>query len=64
MVECSSTNLVVVGSNFVAVTEASDIAPVLSKEFLEIQATTEFGFSLNRVCDMIRTYRVDRVTTE
>ena len=54
----------VVGSNFVAVTEASDIAPVLSKEFLEIQATTEFEFSLNRVCDMIRTHRVDRVTTE
>ena len=33
-----------------------DTAPVLSKEFLEIQATTEFRFSLKGVGDMIRTY--------
>ena len=29
--------------------------PVLSKEFLDIQETIECGFTLKRVCDMIRT---------
>ena len=33
-----------------------DIAPVSSKEFLDIQATIECGFTLKRVRDMIRTY--------
>ena len=28
-----------------------------SKEFLDIQATVECGFTLKRVRDMIRTYR-------
>ena len=32
------------------------IAPVSSKEFPEIQANTECGFTLKRVRDMIRTY--------
>ena len=32
------------------------ISPALSKEFLDIQATTECGFTLKRVCDMTRTY--------
>ena len=33
-----------------------DFPPVSSKEFLHIQATTECGFTLKRVRDMIRTY--------
>ena len=46
----------IVGSSPVAVTETSDFAPVSSKEFLDIQATIECGFTLKRVRDMIRTY--------
>ena len=46
----------VVGSNPVAVTLTSDIAPFLSKEFLDIQATIECRFTLKHVCDMIITY--------
>ena len=46
----------VVGSNPVAVTQTSDIAPALSKEFLDIQATTEWKFSLTRVRDIIIAY--------
>ena len=30
--------------------------PASSKEFLDIQATIECGFTLKRVCDMTRTY--------
>ena len=30
--------------------------PVSSKEFLEIQANIECGFTLKCVCDMLRTY--------
>ena len=44
------------GSNPAAVAYTSDIAPVLSKEFIDIQATTECRFTLKRVRDMIRTY--------
>ena len=36
--------------------QISEFAPVLSKEFLDIQATMECGFTLIRVRDMIRTY--------
>ena len=36
--------------------KTSDFAPVSSKEFLDIQATIEPGFTLKRVRDMIRTY--------
>ena len=39
-----------------AVTSTFDIAPVSSKEFLDILATTECGFTLKHICDMIRTY--------
>ena len=41
----------------VAVTQLLDIASVLSKEFLEIQTTTDYRFTLNskRGCDMIKT---------
>ena len=46
----------VVGSSPVAVTLLSDIVPVSSKDFLEIQATAECRFTLNKqVCDMIKT---------
>ena len=41
----------------VAVTSPSDFAPASSKEFLDIQATIECGFTLKRVRDMTRTYR-------
>ena len=40
--------------NPVSVTSNSDITPVSSKEFLDIQATTEFIFTLKRVSDMTR----------
>ena len=33
-----------------------DFAPASSKEFLDIQATIECGFTLKRVRDMIKTY--------
>ena len=40
----------------------SDIAPVSSKEFLDIQATIECGFTMKRVRDMIRAYsQMDRI---
>ena len=44
----------VVGSNTIAATWASDIAPVSSKEFLNIQATTECRFTLKQIRDMIK----------
>ena len=43
--------MLVVASNLVAVTQNSDIAPVLSKELLDIQATVECRFTLIRVRD-------------
>ena len=43
-------------SSPVAVTYPSAMTPVSIKEFLDIQSTTEWGFTLKRVCDMIRTY--------
>ena len=46
----------VVGSSPVAVTSTSDIVPVSSKEFLDIQAAIGCGFTLKRVRDMIRIY--------
>ena len=45
----------VVGSSPVAITLTSDIVPVLSKEFVDIQATIACVFTLILVCDMIRT---------
>ena len=56
MVECLFKNQVVLGSNPVAVTSPSDFAPASSKEFLDIQATIECGFTLKCVRDMTRTY--------
>ena len=43
--------------NPVTVTSLSDFAPASSKEFLDIQATLECGFTLKQVRDMTRTYR-------
>ena len=37
--------------------KTSDFAPVLSKEFLDIQAAIELGFTLKWIRDMTRTYR-------
>ena len=36
--------------------EQGDFAPASSKEFLDIQANIECGFTLKRVRDMTRTY--------
>ena len=44
------------GSNPIAGTKISDIAPVSSKEFLVIQATMEYRFTLKRVHDTTITY--------
>ena len=44
------------GSNLVALTQISDVVPFLSKEFLEIQAKIESGFTLKDVRDITRTY--------
>ena len=49
-------NLVVLGALSVAVTETADTTPVLSKEFLNTQATIECRFILKPVHDMTRTY--------
>ena len=46
----SFTNYLVMDSR------TSDIGPVLSKGCLDIQASLECRFTLNRVRDMIRTY--------
>ena len=35
---------------------ATDFAPASNKEFLDIQATIEYGFTLKRVRDIIKTY--------
>ena len=43
-------------SKLLQLTATSDFAPASSKEFLDIQATIECGFTLKRVRDMIRTY--------
>ena len=54
----------VVGSNPVAVTSPSDFAPASSKEFLDIQATIECGFTLKRVRDMIKTYSLNFIVRD
>ena len=54
----------VVGSNPVAVTSPSDFAPASSKEFLDIQATIECGFTLKRVRDMIKTYSQSKFSSK
>ena len=44
---------------WVRFTLRSDFAPVLSKEFLDIQATIERRFTLKQVRGMIRTHNQD-----
>ena len=44
------------GFESVAATETTDIVPVSSKEFLDIQTTLDCGFNLKRVRDMIITF--------
>ena len=56
MLECSFMNYVVLGLSLVAVTSTSDIAALLRKELLDIQANIECEFTLKRVCDMTKTY--------
>ena len=46
----------VLGLSSVTVTSPSDFVPASSKEFLDIQATIECGFTLKHVCDMTKTY--------
>ena len=46
----------IVDYSTVGVTKTSEFAPFLGKEFLDIQAIIEGGFTLKRVRDMIRTY--------
>ena len=41
---------------YVLVMSRTHFAPTLSKEFLDIQANMECGFTLKRVRDMTRTY--------
>ena len=43
-------------SSPVVVTKSSDFAPSSIKEFLNIQATIELGFSVKNIRDMKRTY--------
>ena len=52
MVECLVMIYVVVVLNPIAVTKTSDIGPVCSKEFLDIQETIECKFTLKCMCDM------------
>ena len=49
-------SIVVLGSSPVTVTKPSEFAPASSKEFLDIQATIECGFTLEHVRDMARKY--------
>ena len=44
----------VLSSSPVPVASPLDFAPASSKDFLESQATVEFGFTLNHVLDMTR----------
>ena len=49
-------NQVVLCFSPIAVTYTSDLAPASRKEFRDIQATIECGFTLKRVRAMTRTY--------
>ena len=51
------------GSSPVTVTYPSDFAPASSKEYLDIQATIECGFTLKRARDMTRT-KSDKIVAE
>ena len=49
-------NYVVVSSSLIIVSYTSDITPVLSRYFFDIQAIAECGFTLKHVSDMMQTY--------
>ena len=51
----------VLSSSSVAIPWTSEFAPASSKEFLNIQATIECGFTLKHVHDMTRTYSLEGV---
>ena len=55
MVECSFMTCFLVRVQLQSL-KTSDFALASSKEFLDIQATTEYGFTVKRVHDMKRTY--------
>ena len=56
MVECLFREKVLVGWCPVGVTYTLDFAPASKKEFFEIQATLECGFTLKCLREMIRGY--------
>ena len=56
MVECSFKNWVILGVSPIAVNSPSNFAPAWSQEFLDVQATIKYGFTLKRVREMTRTY--------
>ena len=56
MFQFSFKNYVVLGSSPVAVTSPVDFAPASSKELLDIRVVIEFGFTLDRVPEMRKTY--------
>ena len=56
MTECLFTKYVVVGSSRLAVTKPSDFPTISSKEFPDIEATIECGFTLKHVRYMTGTY--------
>ena len=55
MIECLFANEVVLVWNPAVVTETSDIAPVSSKEFLDVQKIIECTFTLKRKRDILTT---------
>ena len=61
MVECLFTNYVVVGSSVVAVALISDITPISSKDFLDIEVITLY-IHCKRVCDMIKAQSVANIS--
>ena len=50
------TTTLFINEHSTSLAKASDFTPASSKEFLDIQATIECGFTLKCVCDMIKTY--------
>ena len=66
MIEGLFTDYVVVGSSALAVSKPSDFPTISRKEFVDIQATRECGFTLKHVRDMTRTcsesHRTDKYT--
>ena len=55
-VRCIWLDLFIMSGTSLRVNPPSDMAPASSKEFLDIQATVECGFTLKLVRDMIKRY--------